>query len=266
MTRTMESQRHATDGDLIRVIDGELVDADVALGAHVAGCADCSARLNRLRSISSQVSDALRVVDVAPIDPVRIRPPFDDVGVARLRRRRRTVALWSRPGLRAAAALLLLAGVAAASPAARRWIVERVSRLRGTTPAPTAEPRQSSSNQPGSSAGSRVWFAPPTGPELIVRFETRPASGRLVLQAADDDRASAQVVAGASGEALLILPGEVRVRNSAASVADYRLTLPPSVRRVRVHIGPADADPILVDVPPPSTARAVDLTQSPASR
>ena len=261
MINMTEPGQHATDGDLVRVIDGELAAADAVLGAHVTDCAECSARLARLRSISDGIGDLLRATDVGPVDPMRIRPPLDAVGVARLRRRRRAVAIWSRPGVRAAAALLLLAGVAAASPAARRWIADGIGRLRGATPAPPTEPRQPSRPSQAAS-GSRVWFAPPTGPELVVRFETRPASGTLALQGTEDERASVQVVARGSSEALLVLPGEVRIRNSVTSVADYRLTLPSTVRRVRVHVGAADAQPLLVDVAP-ATARAIDLTQLP---
>ena len=261
MINRTETRQHATDGDLVRVIDGELAADEAVLGAHVTGCGECSARLARLRSISVSIGDLLRATDVAPVDPVRIRPPFDTVGVARLRRRRRAIALWSRPGLRAAAAILLLAGVAAASPAARRWIADGIARLRGAAPASPTAPKQPS--RPAQVAsGSRVWFAPPTGPELVVRFENRPKTGTLALQRIEDDRASVQVVARASGEALLVLPGEVRVRNSGTSVADYRLTLPSSVRRVRVYVGPTDAQPMFVDVAA-QTARTIDLTQLP---
>jgi hypothetical protein len=256
-----ETRQHATDGDLVRVIDGETAADDAVLIAHVTDCAECSARLARLRAISDSIGELLRATDVAPVDPLRIRPPVDAVGVARLRRRRRAVALWSRPALRAAAAILLLAGVAAASPAARRWIADGIGRLRGAAPTPPAQPRQPS--RPAQAAsGSRVWFAPPRGPELVVRFETRPASGTLALQGTEDDRASVQVVARASSEALLVLPGEVRVRNSVTSVANYRLTLPSKVRRVRVHVGPADAQSTLVDIAA-GTARTIDLTQLP---
>ena len=261
MINTTETRQHASDGDLVRVIDGELAADDTALAAHVTDCVECSARLTRLRSISDSIGTLLRATDVAPIDAGRIRPPFDTVGVARLRRRRRAVVLWSRPGLRAAAAILLLAGVAAASPAARRWIADGITRLRGAPATSPSEPRQPS--RPAQAAGgSRVWFSPPTGPELVVRFENRPTAGTLALQRIEDDRASVQVVARASGEALLVLPGEVRVRNSGTSVADYRLTLPSTIRRVRVYVGPTDAQPMFVDVAA-GTARTIDLTQLP---
>jgi hypothetical protein len=263
MIETMESARHATDGDLIRLLDDEFATADAELGSHVRECAECSARLARLRSHSQLISDAIRGLDIPPVDAARIRPPFDQVGIARLRRRRRAIALWSRPGLRAAAAIVLLAGVAAASPAVRRWVAERVAQRRESRPVQPAAPDRPS-DAPQSSAGSRVWFAP-TSSELVVRFQARPTSGTLALQAVDDDRASAQVVARAGGEELLILPGEVRVRNSTTSTAEYRITLPATVRRVRIHVGPADSQPVLIDVTP-ALARSITLAPIPRSR
>jgi hypothetical protein len=250
MIETMETRRHATDGDLVRLLDAETTSADAELKAHVAECADCGARLTRLRQRSERLSAALRAADVPSVNAARIRPPFDQASVAHLRAQRRHVGLWMRPAVRAAAALLLLAGVAAASPAARTWIVDQVARLRGSpapAPAPDRAP-QGSGQSPRGSVGAIVWFAPPAGGELIVRFDERPSAGSLELARGNDARAAAQVVARAGSEVLVVLPGELRVRNSPASTADYRLTLPPSVRRVRIHLGAGDVQARVVDV------------------
>jgi anti-sigma factor RsiW len=252
MIETMESRQHATDGDLVRLLDSETTAADADLAGHVAECQECGARLARFRLRSERVAAELRATDVPSVDAARLRPPFDQASVARRRRRRWAAALWSRPELRAAAALILIASVAAASPAARGWILDRVARLRGATPAPRSEPRPSEQGT-GGTVGARVWFEAPTGEELVVRFDAQPAGGTLALGVTDDDRASAQVIARARGEGFLVLPGELRVRNTGTSVADYRITLPPGVRRVRVHVGPAETGPILVDVAPGAT-------------
>jgi hypothetical protein len=261
MTETMEMQQHATDGDLVRLLDTETTPADAELLAHVGECAECSARLARLRLRSERVSAALRAADLPLVDAARVRPPFDRVGVARLRASRRPARLWMRPAMRAAAALLLLAGVAAASPTARAWILDRVARLRGSTapaPAPRAAPR--SGQAPRGAIGAIVWFEPPAGSELVVRFDERPAAGSLELARGTDDRAAAQVIARAGSEVLVVLPSELRVRNSRASTADYRVTVPASVRRIRLHVGSGDAPTRVVDVR--EAPRAVPLADS----
>jgi hypothetical protein len=258
MIETMEMQRHASDADLIRLLDTETTTEDAGLGAHVTDCAECTTRLTELRRRSDRLSALLRATDVPPVDAERIRPPFDQLGVARMRARRRAARLWMRPGVRAAAGLVLLAGVAAASPAARTWVLERVARLR-TAPAPAPVAGPPTSQAPRTSVGATVFFAPPPGGELAVRFDERQAVGSLELMSGDDDRASAQVTARAGTEALLVLPGELRVRNGRASTADYRLTLPASVRRVRIHVGPG-ASPVVVDLPP-GARRIVELAR-----
>jgi hypothetical protein len=266
MLETMEQQQHVTDGDLIRLLDDETTPADAELGSHVAGCAQCSGRLARLRQRSQQVTAALRLADVPLADPARLRPPLDQVSVARFRARRRPVRLWMRPSLRAAAALLLLAGAAAASPTGRAWIRDHVTRLRGS-PVPPArvEPRPTEQNAPRS-VGAIVRFVPPSGSELTVRFDERPAAGSLEIARGDDVRAAAQVIARAGSETLLVLPGELRVRNSAASTADYRITLPRSVRRVRVYVGPGAMPLSAIDVPDGDTIRLTDPIPTPPRR
>ena len=256
MIGTMSYHGHASDGDLVRLLDGE-TEAGAPVEAHVSECAACTARLARFRLYSQRAAAELRAADFPPIDPARIRPPFDRLGLARLRRRRRAAALWSRPELRAAAGLLLLAGVAAASPVGRGWIRDQVARVRDASGQPNQPPRE----PPRPGAGARVWFAAPAGLELVIRFEAPPAAGTLTLVSADDERASAQVVARGAGEALLVLPGQLHVRNDSASAAHYRVTLPPSVRRVTVHVGPADGSTVIVDVPV-AGSRVIDLVRT----
>jgi hypothetical protein len=245
MIGTMESQRHATDGDLVRLLDAEAAPSG-ELAVHVAECRECGDRLSQLRRRSERLAAELRATDLPPVDPARIRPPLDQVSLARLRGRRRAIALWSRPGLRAAAALLLLAGVAAASPAARGWIMERVSRLRGAAPRMEPTPPR---REGGARVGARVWFTP-TDDELVIRFETRQAGGTLELVAGDEPRSSAQIVGDASDETLLVLPSELRIRNTSGSVASYRVVLSPSVRHVRVDAGDSAHGGMPVDVTP----------------
>jgi hypothetical protein len=152
--------------------------------------------------------------------------------------------------MRAAAAILLLAGVAAASPA-RGWILERVlwHGSEPTTPhrVVTDQPPQP---VPEQIAGSIVRFAPESD-ELVIRFAVRPAAGSLTLVVGEDVRSSAQIVSGARGEAFLVLPSELRVRNAPGSLAVYQVMLSPAVRHVRVELGVGDLTEIAsVDVTP----------------
>jgi hypothetical protein len=110
-----------------------------------------------------------------------------------------------------------------------------------------------------------VWFAPPAGAQLVVRFDERPAARSLEVVRGDDSRAAAQVVARAGSEVLLVLPGELRVRNSRASTADYRVTLPSPVRRVLLHVGPGEAPARIIEVVrnAPQTIRLADSIATP---
>jgi hypothetical protein len=94
-----------------------------------------------------------------------------------------------------------------------------------------------------------VWFHPGDD-ELVIRFEAQPRAGTLELSAGQDPRASAQIVAGAGGEAFVVLPSELRVRNTAGSVADYRVVLSPRIRRVRVVVHDETFRAVTVDVAP----------------
>ncbi len=123
---------------------------------------------------------------------------------------------------------------------------------------PRAAPR--AEQAPRGAMGAIVWFEPPDGSELVVRFDERPAAGSVELARGTDDRAAAQVIARAGSEVLVVLPGELRVRNSRASTADYRVTVPPSVRRIRLHVGSHDATARVVDVR--EEPRAVPLADS----
>ena len=248
-TLTTDEARHASDGDLVRMIDGETGPSDADLAAHVTGCASCGARLELLRRRTEHLRQTLAAATPPLLDAGRLRPPSDQLALARALASRRRKPLWSHAGVRAAAAILVLAGIVAATPA-RAWILERVSRLRADAtrveggrrvpPPPTAAPQ---------APASTVWFTPAED-ELVIRFDARPTRGTLELLAGDDPRSSAQVVAGAGGEAFLVLPSELRIRNAAGSVADYRVVVSPRVRRVRVLTGDQPSGGTTIDVTP----------------
>ena len=74
------------------------------------------------------------------------------------------------------------------------------------------------------------------GDEFVLEFATRQAGGTLTVRPEPGPEVAVEA-AGAGGAPLLVLPGGVRIRNTAASTASYRVALPPAVRRVRVRVG-----------------------------
>ena len=254
-TMATEEARHTTDADLVRLLDDEVPVDDAGAAAHVKSCGACRARLESLRRRSTLLSEALATADPPMPDVARLRPPLDQLSLERVRRRRRSV--WSQAWLRAAAAVLLLAGVAAATPA-RRWVLEQVARLRGTAretvpttvPLPQPVPR-------APAASSAVLFTP-AGDELTITLVARQAAGTLELIAGQEPRSSAEVTSEPSGEAFLVLPSELRIRNSAASRASYRVVLSTALRRVRVRIGDDAARETSIELTP-ATRRTIDL-------
>ncbi|MGH9887958.1 MAG: hypothetical protein ACREBE_20665 [bacterium] len=79
----------------------------------------------------------------------------------------------------------------------------------------------------------------PSGPHFTMRLDSLPADGQLTLERTGADEISAQVTngAGTGGDALLVLPGELRVRNTSAARASYAVLVPRAVDRVTVVVG-----------------------------
>ncbi|MFN2564073.1 MAG: hypothetical protein ABR499_03570 [Gemmatimonadaceae bacterium] len=245
---TVSAERHRSDGELIGLLDGEAGIGAADVAAHVDTCPVCSARLALLQQRAARLSAVLRLTEPPPADRTRLLPAPDRLARAGDRARRR--AIWWHPGLRAAAGILLVAGVAAASPA-RGWILDRVTGRRNElTPSTPGATGSGPARAPEQSAGSIVSFTG-SSDELLIRFDARPAAGSLAVVAGEEPRSSAQIVSGGRGEAFLVLPSELRVRNAAGSVADYELTVAQAVRRVRVQLGGSNTREIaIVDVTP----------------
>jgi hypothetical protein len=209
---------HLEDGLLLQFIDQEPGTPAVAR-EHLGACAECASRLNKLRDAGTMLRAALP--DIAMPNIMLARP--------QVRR-----AAWLMPiPLAAAATLVLLASAAAATPPVRAWIMRHLAPERVIAPT-TAPP--STQPVPATRSGIIASFAP-TDTALIIRFDRRQARGALELTVAGADRISAQAIEGASAEELFVLPGQLRVANAATSVASYRVTVPTSVRTVRVLIG-----------------------------
>ena len=228
--------RHPDDATLVRHLDGEdSRDEQAPLATHLAACADCARRRRVIAERSRWLGDLLGRTDPAP-----------RTFTLRLDRR------VERPGppqwiAAAAAALLVLGAVALSVSPVRAWILERWADARRLLGVPE---RTASTRAPSGGArdtASTVWFTP-TADVLTIRVTTRQADGSLLLEAIAGRTASAVVRGAGEGDELIVLPDELRITNTAASRAMYRVALPAQLKRVVVFIGaepPVSVAPIL---------------------
>lgn len=225
---------HLADELLIQLLDGMQSSAEAR--DHLSGCRHCSSRYETLERASSLLHASLPDVPMPRID-------------WRASRRRRPWVISVPVAI--AATLVVLASAAAATPPIRHWILRQVSGY----PAPRA-PETVTNPAPSTSqaAGVIASFAP-TDSTLVIRFDRTQSRGSIVIEAALGNRVSAQAVGGAPEE-MIVLPGQLRIANTGASTADYRLTVPLSVRVLRVVVG---GDEVAVIRTEPRLHRRIDL-------
>jgi hypothetical protein len=230
--QTSAADGHLSDGEIVQLVDGVLAGPGrERADAHLAGCDACGGRLRQVRTRSVRLAHLLADADW-PVPPARVP---DELSV---RRTRRTV--WLRI---AAGVLLLVSAGAVASPLRARvlgwvsngWMWADAEEVRS--------PRTNASTQPAPApSAARVSFVP-AGGVFTLEFD-HAAPGRTV-ELAPGGSASAVVeqVGGTSAVELLVIPHEsrVRVRNSPADGADYRVRVPDGAQRVRIRVegGPA---------------------------
>ncbi len=236
MQPTPTTDAHPEDGVLLRLLDGEADAAEqAAAGPHAAACAECRARMDAMARRRDRLAALLARTDF-PVPAASVPEP----GVIPLHSRRREAAP-ARPWLRAAAIILVVLGVGVMASPARawigRWIADAWESVTGDdappAPAPAPAPVPKAEEQ---APAAQVGFVP-TGAELSVVVAHPQEAGALTVAAAAGASATAEVVGGTGAADLLVLPAAVHVRNTPGSAAEYRLTLPSSVRRVRVRIG-----------------------------
>ena len=207
---------HLADAVLMQLLDGEELSPAGARD-HLLACDSCSERLGLLRKAGDLLHGSL--LDVA----------MPDIALRHDGQRRRPWVI-SFP-MAAAATFLIIASAAAATPAVREWILRGISRSTPPATTPSAPPDATAPIATGVIAS----FAP-TDTVLLIRVERRQRQGGLELDASASDRVSAQAIGGGAEE-LVVLPGELRIANTATSSADYRIRIPASVRVVRVVVG-----------------------------
>ena len=234
---------HAEDGALVRLLDRETTATEQAhLVMHLETCERCRARKDALAELSREVSLALARSDEAPR------------AFTRARRGRISPAVW-RWWPAAAAVVLLLGGtMAVAAAPVRTWIVARWTGLRETLHLPKSGPAQTPARD--QLQAGMVSFVPETD-VLTVRIASRQAEGSLVLEGSTAATASVTVRGQGEHEAVVVLPDELRIANTGASRATYRVTLPTRLKQVVVVVG---QDRPVVSAPvPPGDSMVIDL-------
>ena len=245
---------HPSDGVLLALHDGESGGTLDAERAHVDQCADCQARLAAIQNNSASVRQAPAPSVVSPRDRNSIRRQPKAAPPARV------IPLWRRRAIMAASTLIVATAMTAAAGPLRRWIAQRMSLAR-TTPAAAVRPSNTTVESQRPVSGPTLSFAV-AGSELVVRLDSMPGAGALTIEPAKTDKISARVSAGfgTGGDTMVVLPGELRMRNTTASRASYALALPTEVVRLRVivagrvlfHGSPpteSEADPRLTETP-----------------
>jgi hypothetical protein len=234
---------HLDDGALLLLLDGEGSAAERArLATHIGTCDVCHRRHDVLAAWSSGVSEVLARSDA----------PARTFALVRERRAPRLPWRW-RPA--AAAAVLLALGTVALGAPVRTWVVERWTGLRRLLHMPEAS-RSGQTPPRTPSAVGMVSFTLDAD-SLVVRVATRQAEGSLVLETSATPTASTVVRGQGEHEGILVLPDELRIVNTPASRATYRITVPARLRRVVVMI---DRDaPISLTPGSPGESRALDL-------
>lgn len=223
---------------LSEYLDGELESGErERLERHRAGCAECTLALEELR----------RVVAFAHALPDR--PPSGDLWPA-IARDIRSGSLAHRPGIAPPSAAIRrrpsrLVGLAVAAsfalvvvlafsggPATSR-IVERLAEI---THLPIGQ-RAARAPELHPIPPPIVRHLVPAGDELVLEFERHQLEGALEVRVAQVDRATIQVTTGGQVETVLVTPEGFRVRNSARSATDYRVTVPARLVSVEIRVG-----------------------------
>jgi hypothetical protein len=235
---------HLDDGALLRLLDREGSAAERAgLETHIGACHMCQGRQGVLAAWSRGVSEVLARADV----------PLRAFALVRDHRATRAPGRWWPA---AAAAVLLVLGTVAVAAPLRTWVDERWAGLRHWLAVPeTTRPVQTPPRTLSAPVG--VVSFTPDADVLVVRVATRQAEGSLVLETSATPTASAVVRGQGAQEAIVVLPAELRIANTAASRATYRLTLPARLKRVVVVI--ARDPPVFVTPGSPGESRALDL-------
>ena len=227
-TELRNGEAHPSDGDLIRMLDGE--PTSEVLDEHVASCQRCATRLTRFGLWSRELTEVLESAD----------PIVGEGGTSVIDaefREREDSSSWHRRVPRrfgiAAGIVLMLVSLMAVPPV-RAWITETTDRA-FTAVRELVAPAATSSDGSGPVT---VSFAP-SGERLVIEIDHVQTAGELVVTVSDgSEEVRASSSGHASGEApsFAVLPSQLRIRNPAGATIDYRVRIPTSVEEVEVRV------------------------------
>lgn len=201
-----EIERHLSDGDLLRYIDGDAAADDRRRWhRHVEDCPRCAGDIRSLERDSRLLSDWL---DRASFEAASRRP------------RSMSLAPWAR----AAAILVLMAAPVAAIPAVRSWVVEWVV---GGEDAAVADLAHASA----ADESTVLRFVPAAG-ELEVRFDSE-VQGSISIHRSMEPEAMLTSIGGAP-EAV-VSASMLQIRNPQPG--RYQLRVPARTTELRIRIG-----------------------------
>jgi hypothetical protein len=242
MMASRPTSRHPSTGELVRRLDGELDErAEARLTEHLERCDDCRSRVAQLTDRSREAARLLR--GIAPDDLMLARQREVARVAVRAAAARRKSLVRARRGWAAAAATAALVVVSLSVDPLRAWVMQRLD-PGGPGSDAAGSPVASLPSAVVGREGSVIAFQP-AGPVFQLSVERTQPSGELLLQVRAVGQATAQVTNGGA-ETMLVLPSGLRIENSAASAASYRVTLPASVEQVVVRV--ADAAPRVISV------------------
>jgi hypothetical protein len=244
---------HADDAILTRFVDGESLSEERAAVAHAVGCDDCQARIDKIRQRRARLSEILATTDA----PAVTVPNVTDI-LAEAERRAGGAASSTngsrrargrRPTRRAVVvSLVLLSGAALAAQPMTKWVLARWQR-----PAPREHAPKTVADSPTAAAAATIAFVPQSS-EFTIRFDAVPALGTLTLVSDTGSKVTATITTGAGDEGFFVLPDGIRIKNTTASRATYRVSVPAALHRVRVQIGTgATAATVVVGLEPGRT-------------
>ena len=221
MSMDMEDTHVATE-ELLRWIDGELPDESArATAAHVDACAECRARVDVLREVSTTLAEAAREIPV----PASLAEAPRLAMRAHTRRATPRRRMLVGAGLFAACALALVAQPLR-QRLARAFGDERQVDARAAVSAPSAA-------------------AAPEARETVLGVAPRSATFAVEVASARPGD-SIHVIAGAgrevtvhvpAGAAVWSMPDGVRLAHERGGAVGYRLEVGAGVQSVRVRRG-----------------------------
>lgn len=213
------STPHLDDAELMQLLDGEETEERARCDEHLAACVRCTSELDRLRADAGVVRVWLE------------RAAFEQAAPRHtVSHPRWFAARYDATWLRAAAAIALLAIPVAAIttiPPLRAWIF-------GTDDPASGDAAVSATQAAPEPLSSTLRF--PVGAAFTVQIDAAQNAGTLTIAQGSDDVAVLDSDAS-SGAVPTVSASALRIRNSAASAASYRLQLPATVTNVIVRIG-----------------------------